>query len=92
MIFMIYKFHKNLSLGIEFVVERKNCIDFKNIFNEKVDRSIDNGYIHQTIKFRLFPSNNSLYAIIISYHVIDLFIFYFGPEHFWIKRAYYGCL
>ena len=34
----------------------------------------------------------SQYAIIISYDIIDLFISYFGPEHFWIKGALFMSL
>ena len=36
-------------------------------------------------KLKQFLCNNSEYAIIISYHIIDLFISYFGPEKFWRK-------
>ena len=43
-------------------------------------------------KLNLFWCKKSQYAINISYHIIDLFIFHFIPEHFWRKNAYYACL
>ena len=104
LMFMIYKFHKNLFFGLPKIFElvvigRKKCNNFHYSFCCKscsVNIKWLDSYQLPILVFQVNLSCSGEIIHNIPYSsvtlIVDPFISYFIPEHFWRKQAYYACL